>query len=121
MKKKTIDMYLSVKRDLEVKVELSENYPYSFVMANKETTLTCEVEGFPIDQNNLEWSFRYVLKYVIANMGAHGIQYAWHLALTEWELVGGVNLYLRTAHICKFFRIGEGVEYYKWNVQKDIV
>ena len=69
MKKKTIDMYLSVKRDLEVKVELSENYPYSFVMANKETTLTCEVEGFPIDQNNLEWSFRYVLKYVICKYG----------------------------------------------------
>ena len=59
MKKKTIDMYLNVKRDPEVKVELPENYRYPFVMENKETTLRCEVEGFPIDQNNLEWSFRY--------------------------------------------------------------
>ena len=58
MKKKTIDMYLNVKRDPEVKVELPENYRYPFVMENEETTLRCEVEGFPIDRNNLEWSFR---------------------------------------------------------------
>ena len=58
MKKKTIDMYLNVIRDPEVKVELPENR-YPFVMANEQTTLKCEVEGFPIDRNNLEWSFRY--------------------------------------------------------------
>ena len=54
-------MYLNVKRDPEVKVKLPEKNIYPFVMANEETTLTCEVEGFPIDQNNLEWSFRYSL------------------------------------------------------------
>ena len=58
MKKKTIDMYLNVKRDPEVEVELPKNYRFPFVMANQETTLTCKVEGFPIDRNNLEWSFR---------------------------------------------------------------
>ena len=54
--KEKIDMYLNIISDPVVK--LSDDNSDHFFMAKKSATLTCEVEGYPIDENSLVWKFR---------------------------------------------------------------
>ena len=56
-KKKIINMFLNIHSAPKVSVT-AENSVLQFFMAEKPAKLMCEVQGYPIDQNSLDWMFR---------------------------------------------------------------
>ena len=54
--KEKIDMYLNIISDPVVKLS-DDNFGH-FFLTKESTTITCEVEGYPIDENSLVWKFR---------------------------------------------------------------
>ena len=56
-KKKIINMYLNIHSAPKVNVT-AENSDFQFFIAEETSKLMCEVQGYPIDQNSLNWMFK---------------------------------------------------------------
>ena len=53
---KSIDMYLKIETNPQVVV--GPKVKNSFFLAYKSTLFTCQVQGFPIDESSLQWTFK---------------------------------------------------------------